>query len=78
MEIGFLTKIKENTTPFQAKAKLRNAFIHRSLLALGLQNTRYVRNAATTIIAIAMGHVVSLYAPTWVQKPSALAIRHLL
>jgi hypothetical protein len=77
MEMGFFRKIKKNTTPFQAKAKLREAFIHMSVLAPGLKNTRPARNAAATIMTIAMGHIVSLYALTWVQKTSVLTIRYL-
>jgi hypothetical protein len=64
--------------PFQAKAKLRKAFIHMSVLAPGLKNTRQARNAARMVMRITTGHIVSLYVATWVQNCSVFAIRHLL
>jgi hypothetical protein len=78
VEIGFFIKIRKNTMPFQAKLKLRKAFVHKSVLAPGLKNNRYVKNAAATTMAIETGHSASLYSPTRFQNVSVLAIKHLL
>jgi hypothetical protein len=60
MEIGFFIKTRKNTMLFHAKAKLRKAFVHRSVLPPGLKNTRYVSKTAATVMAAVTGHIVSL------------------
>jgi hypothetical protein len=40
VEVRFSRKIRKNTMPFQAKAKLRKVLIHMSVLATGVKNTR--------------------------------------
>jgi hypothetical protein len=75
---GTLRKIRKNTMPFQAKARLRKTFSQVSVLAPGRKNTRQVRNNAATVMAIEIGHVAWLYVPTRAQNTSVLTICYLL